>query len=186
MSDDTQNADSKGTSPGVFVPAEELPKPIYQLCEVVADIAFIAGAQKYHSGDSREDCRNFILWAQEFEAIHATTEWDTGSADYIADVQKFAEQKLESVASEACDVIQTPTPGSSLWNVLAEVEAAHFRTINDTGAADQARVVWNALRRRLGLPEVGKYHLPQWDGEKYAMPADSALLANVAKSAEPK
>ena len=184
MSNDTQHADSKSASTGALVPTGELPKPIYQLCEVVADIAFIAGAQKYHSGDSREDCRNFILWAQEFEAINAATEWDTGVADYIADVQKFAEQKLEGVASEACD--QNPVPGSPLWNVLAEVEAAHFRTINDTGAADQARVVWNALRRRLGLPEVGKYHLPQWDGEKYAMPADSALLANVAKSEKPK
>lgn len=163
---------------------EELPKPIYQLCEVVADIAFIAGVHRYHSGDSREDCRNFILWAQEFETIHADTKWDTGDADYIADVQKFAEHKLENVAAQACDNIQPPTPGSPLWDVIAEVEAAHFRTINDTGAADHARVVWNALRSRLKLPDVEKHHLPQWDGVKYAMPADSTLLANLARNEE--
>lgn len=75
-----------------------------------------------------------------------------------------------------------PVPGSPLWEVLAKVEAAHFRTEHDTGANDCARLVWNVLRSHLGLPWLDRKHFPKWDGAKYAMPADSTLLVNIKNS----
>jgi hypothetical protein len=73
----------------------ELPKETYQLCEVVADIAFIAGAKQYHTGDSREDVQNFINWAQEFELAHKETKWGEGDNDYIEAIQTFTESKMQ-------------------------------------------------------------------------------------------
>lgn len=61
---------------------------------------------------------------------------------------------------------------------MAEVEAAHFRTVEDTGANPCALLVWNALRRRAGLPWLSKEQLPAWDGKAYTMPPESTLLAN--------
>lgn len=68
---------------------------IQSLCEAVADIAFIAGEQKFYSGDSRADISNFIEWAKEFEEINNGVEWgvDDGK-DYIEAIHDFAHSKL--------------------------------------------------------------------------------------------
>ena len=71
---------------------------IYALCEDVADIAFIAGAAKYYSGDSREDIANFIAWAKEFEEQNNNIEWGvTSEDDYIDAICKFTEYKMEKI-----------------------------------------------------------------------------------------
>lgn len=44
----------------------------YSLCEAVADISYIAGKEKYYSGNARADIATFIEWAQ-------TLRIDTGS-----------------------------------------------------------------------------------------------------------
>lgn len=69
-------------------------------------------------------------------------------------------------------------PSPELLAILKEVEAAHFRTVHDTGAHPNANIVWNALRRRLGLPYINREDLPVWDAERngYYMPENSKLL----------
>ncbi len=63
-----------------------------------------------------------------------------------------------------------------LMIIMRDIEASHFRTEHDTGANDCALLIWNALRRRVGLPWLEKKHLPAWDGTRYAMPEVSNLL----------
>ncbi len=64
----------------------------YRLCEAVVDIAWIAGAQRYHTGDSREDVANIIKWAEEFEAQFTQEREDAG--EYMLDIEAWAEEKL--------------------------------------------------------------------------------------------
>lgn len=70
---------------------------IYSLCEAVADIAFIAGQEKYYSGDSRKDIADFIEWAKEFEKINEGVRWgiDEGK-DYMDAISDFAAMKLNA------------------------------------------------------------------------------------------
>ncbi len=70
----------------------------YQLCEAVADIAFLAGTRNYYSGNSRKDIEDFIHWAEEFEQFWKNKEWgaDDTDDDYIDEISKFAEQKINS------------------------------------------------------------------------------------------
>lgn len=50
----------------------------------------------------------------------------------------------------------------SIQEIIAQVEAAHFRTETDTGANPAAMVVWNTLREKAGLPWLSKKDLPAW------------------------
>lgn len=64
-----------------------------RLLEAVADIAFIAGAHRYHSGDSREDIDLIIDGAFRFEAKRKVDEqgnetYDGG--DYMTAIEGFA------------------------------------------------------------------------------------------------
>lgn len=70
----------------------QLPRATFRLCEVVADIAYIAGALKFYSGDSREDIERMITWAVEFEAQFTKEREDAG--EYMGDVELFAYTKL--------------------------------------------------------------------------------------------
>lgn len=63
-----------------------------KLLETLADISYIAGYEKYYSGDSRADIREYIWWAEEFERIHANTNWD--KLDYILTIDAFTENKI--------------------------------------------------------------------------------------------
>lgn len=45
---------------------------------------------------------------------------------------------------------------------VAQVEAAHFRTAADTGANHNALMIWNIVRRHVGLPELTPEDLPAW------------------------
>ena len=68
---------------------------VYSLCEAVADIAYIAGTEKYYSEDSRTDIANIIEWAKEFEKLNEGVEWGVNSdKDYIDAITEFAEKKL--------------------------------------------------------------------------------------------
>lgn len=62
------------------------------MLETLADIAYYAGEQKYHSGDSRTDISEFIYWAFQFEKEHSETDWD--AVDYILKIKKFAINEL--------------------------------------------------------------------------------------------
>ena len=70
---------------------------IYSLCEAVADIAFIAGEEKYYSGNERQDKADFIEWAKEFEKINEGVQWgiDEGK-EYIDAISDFAALKLKT------------------------------------------------------------------------------------------
>jgi hypothetical protein len=67
----------------------------YALHETIADIAFIAGAKRYHSGDSREDVENFIKWAHEFQQKNRGRQWGTHGHDYMEEIEKLAKEKLD-------------------------------------------------------------------------------------------
>lgn len=70
---------------------------IQSLCEAVADIAYLAGKEKYYTGDSRADMANFIEWAKEFEQINEGVEWGvTSELDYIDAITDFAYRKMQS------------------------------------------------------------------------------------------
>jgi hypothetical protein len=62
------------------------------LLEALADIAYIAGAEKFYGGDSRADISNFITWAKEFHKLHQNTNWD--EIDYIETITEFAMAKI--------------------------------------------------------------------------------------------
>lgn len=47
-----------------------------------------------------------------------------------------------------------------LHNLIATVEADHFRTDQDTGANSNTLLVWNRVRKYAGLPELTKEQLP--------------------------
>jgi hypothetical protein len=64
----------------------------YKLLETVSDIAYQAGETNYFSGNSRTDVADFILWAKEFEAIHAQTNWL--EQDYLLAVREFTQLKM--------------------------------------------------------------------------------------------
>lgn len=64
-----------------------------KLFEAIADIAYIAGQEKYYSGDSRADMSSFIYWAKEFERLNENTDWD--KQDYILAIEEFALKKLQ-------------------------------------------------------------------------------------------
>jgi len=65
-----------------------------------------------------------------------------------------------------------------LIDAIRSIEKSHFRTVDDHGASEHAQIVLGHLRGLAGLPMVFKSDLPAWDGEKYAMPENSNLLAN--------
>lgn len=71
-------------------------KQIYSLCEAVSDIAYIAGENKYYSGNERQDRADFIEWAKEFEKINEGVEWGVNSnIDYPDAIEEFAYSKIK-------------------------------------------------------------------------------------------
>lgn len=76
----------------------EQPVPIHQRpLETVADIAFIAGAKRYHSGDSRQDVQDIITWAAEFEQwreVDAQGNETYHGKDYLTAIEEFALNKM--------------------------------------------------------------------------------------------
>lgn len=72
--------------------------PEVRLLEAVADIAFLAGAQRYHSGDSREDVAQFIAWAREFEPrreVSTAGEETYDGQDYMTAIEEFSVSKFK-------------------------------------------------------------------------------------------
>lgn len=69
-------------------------------------------------------------------------------------------------------------PFTEAHALIAAVEAAHFRTVDDTGAHPCAMTVLNCMRREAGLPYLSRDDLPAWDGTRYAAPPTSRLLSN--------
>ncbi len=67
------------------------------LYETIADISYLAGQNKYFSGDSREDIFNIINWAKEFEKVNLRIDWDTN--DYILIIEEFTLNKIKESQS---------------------------------------------------------------------------------------
>ena len=68
---------------------------VYSLCEVVADIAFIAAKENYKTEDSREKFAQFIDWAKEFEYLHRKVQWGVNFLpEYIDSIELFAMFKI--------------------------------------------------------------------------------------------
>lgn len=65
----------------------------YRIFETIADISYIAGYKNHYSGNSRTDIGEYISWANEFEKIHAKTNWD--EKDYMLMVEKFTMEKIK-------------------------------------------------------------------------------------------
>jgi hypothetical protein len=71
-----------------------------RLLETISDISFLAGAIRYHSGDSREDIQQFIAWAKEFEAGRKMIVMGSekveryNGMDYLSAIEAFAYSKL--------------------------------------------------------------------------------------------
>ena len=64
-----------------------------KLLETVADISYIAGCEKYYSGNSRVDISEYIIWAKEFEKNHRDTDWN--NIDYMSVIEKYAIEKIK-------------------------------------------------------------------------------------------
>lgn len=79
---------------------------------------------------------------------------------------------------------QRPSP--RLLAAIKAVELDHFRTTDDTGAANQAMTVMNAFRRQARLPSLCLADLPSWDESRkwYCMPVGSSLLTAPAALAK--
>lgn len=95
------------------------------------------------------------------------------------------EEEWEYVEPEFARSLETRlhTTQSRLEEAILAVEAAHFRTNEDTGANLNALVVWSAFRRAIGLPPLSWSDLPKWDETKheYVVPEGSRLMAHLAR-----
>lgn len=64
----------------------------YENQETLADIAYDMGYARIRiSPDSREKISTFIAWAEEFNRIHAKTDW--GVKDYLTEIENFIAEK---------------------------------------------------------------------------------------------
>lgn len=70
----------------------------------------------------------------------------------------------------------------SIRTVIAEVERAHFRTVDDTGAHPNAMLVWNAVRRHAGLNRVTLADLPAYCATcmEYHLSSDACEVPNAS------
>lgn len=46
--------------------------------------------------------------------------------------------------------------------LVDQVETAHFRTVDDTGANECAMLIWNIVRQAAGLSRITKANLPEY------------------------
>jgi hypothetical protein len=152
----------------------------YSLLEAVADIAYVAGAQKYYSGDSRTDLANYIRWGKEFESIWKNEVWGDGEADYMTEIEQFAMDKMLKILAPVKQ--STPKNKPSFFTCRLCADALDLgpwpacATCHGTGrvtlfeAIDQALgISWRWWRltklsyRILGKCSVSKcWRRPQW------------------------
>ena len=81
--------------------------------EAIADIAYLAGANRYHSGDSREDVQQFLRWADEFESLRRMScgaETYDGK-NYMEAIEDFTLGKLRDSGHHPA-----PWPDSRQWS----------------------------------------------------------------------
>jgi len=72
-----------------------------RLHETIADVAYLAGAHRHYSRDSRRDIQTYITWAREFESARIVVNGDEqyplpagGTDNYMTAVEAFTEAKL--------------------------------------------------------------------------------------------
>jgi len=99
------------------------------LLETVADIAYMAGAARYYTGDSRQDIQTFITWAQEFEAGVQIGDGEPSyeGLEYMSAIERFFEKKMTLLNAytvvglypDACTGFPCPRDGSFITTVVA-------------------------------------------------------------------
>lgn len=102
-----------------------------RLLETVADIAFIAGAKDYHSGDSRQDIDLFIKGAFEFEKKRKVDEKGNETyddEDYMTAIERFAYDLLEL---EPLWGQQPPATGNATPTLIGDGETQEEKTKSD-------------------------------------------------------
>lgn len=82
--------------------------------ETVADLAYLAGAKRFHSGDSRADVTWFIRLAEEFETLRrvdADGNETYRGKEYMAAIEEFAFEKLNLKHDHTCPVCSANVHG---------------------------------------------------------------------------
>lgn len=51
--------------------------------------------------------------------------------------------------------------------MVMKIESNYFRTQSDTGAGENALLIWNRVRKKIGLEPLTMQDLPAWDGKRY-------------------
>jgi hypothetical protein len=92
---DTPESNSITTERATAIIKERNQHPPFRLHETIADIAYIAGTRRYYSGDSRADMQNFIFWAEQFEKVHAKTDWDSEDKTYMEAIEEYTNEKIK-------------------------------------------------------------------------------------------
>ena len=59
------------------------------------------------------------------------------------------------------EVIQSAV-NEVLYTIVTDIESSHFRTEHDTGANPNALLVWNWVRRWVGLPYIDRNSLRKY------------------------
>ncbi len=83
-----------------------------RLLETVADIAYLAGASRHYSGDSREDLQQYITWAEAFERLRVVQGGDEtyNGQPYMEAIEIFMQDKLPK-HDESCPVCSANVHG---------------------------------------------------------------------------
>jgi hypothetical protein len=58
--------------------------------------------------------------------------------------------------------MNNPEPRQIDLDFIKEVEKHHFRSAGDTGAHPNAMMIWNIVRRHVGLPRLTEEDLPRY------------------------
>ncbi len=97
-----------------------------------------------------------------FEPIHCTIRqlaflirWQCVRSNGTVDADEL--NNLAAVGSKKFIVLDDP-----LLAMIEDVEKAHFRTVNDTGAHSTAMLIWNIVRKHAGLSPLTLADLPSW------------------------
>lgn len=164
-----------------------VPSPVVAVPENF--VTLLSAIKQYSNGntisvpDNINTEEQFFDWLKAAESSPRITEQD--SDGYVCgDNYEFGLWSRRNIEAFIADgnhvggVTKQDAREIIILEALSSIESSHFRTVHDHGATEHAQIVLGHLRSMIGLPMVFKKDLPIWDGKKYAMPADSNLIAN--------
>lgn len=108
-----------------------------------------------------------------YEKLQAVSgEWQAqlveaiGAKDYLfkhsEELEEIRQQQRKQIEALQIELARQPFDQGTLRQFIAGVEARNFRTVQDTGANQNAMFLWNQLRRFAGLPEITRDSLPAY------------------------